>query len=130
LYRGKGPRYRREKKVDTITKTTIRGAITDLVAWMNEAEKAHKEAHFPMLKPETYYVAGGRKYVKIACRPYESVNGGHVHCFVDAETGDVYKAGSWKAPALNGARYNIMNPESLADLKAKWDPYTSYLYKR
>ena len=110
-------------------KFAVGAAIEALVAFMNEAEKAHKEKNFPMLKPNYYWVDGGRKYLRIAYGPAIGV-GASVHCFVDAETGDVYKAAGWKAPALNGARFNILDPESLADLKAKWDPYTSYLYKK
>lgn len=110
-------------------KLAVRRAIDELVDFMTQANKVHTEARFPNLKPDTYWVDGGQKYVRIA---YGAVHGegGAVHCFVDAETGDVYKAAGWKKPALNGARFNILDPESLADLKSKWDPYTSYLYKR
>jgi hypothetical protein len=109
-------------------KAEVREAIARLVAWMNEAHAAHHAKHFKNLAPETYEVAGGRKYIRIA--QVGQYGGRSVHCFVDAATGDVYKAGGWKAPALNGARYNILDADSLETLKAKWDPYTSYLYKR
>jgi hypothetical protein len=42
----------------------------------------------------------------------------------------VYKSAGWNAPALNGERYNLLDADSLAELHAKWDPYTGYLYKR
>lgn len=116
------------------TMTTRRGevlvAIDSLVEFMNKAGAAHRAANFPALKPEVFFADGGRKYIRIAVSPAGGRSGASVHCFVNAETGDVYKAGSWKAPALNGARYNILDAGSLADLKAKWDPYTGYLYKR
>jgi hypothetical protein len=36
-----------------------------------------------------------------------------VHCFVDIATGDVLKAGGWKAPAPNGKRGNIYDASGL-----------------
>lgn len=106
----------------------VREAIIDIVRFMNEAEEAHKAEHFPSLAPSIYYVDGGRKYVRIASAMSLGA-GGHVHCFIDAETGSVYKAASWKKPALNGERFNLLDKDSVEDLKSKWDPYGSYLYK-
>ena len=42
----------------------------------------------------------GKKYIKII-----QVNGG-VHAFIDKNTGEVYKAASWKAPA-KGVRFDM-----------------------
>lgn len=118
--------------METITeleqKVLVRKAVTEYIVFMNAASVKHTETHFPMLQPEVYELDGGRKYLRIS-----SVRGaasGSVHCFVDALTGDVYKAAGYKAPALNGARYNLLDEASFEDLKAKWDPYGSYLYKR
>jgi len=114
-----------------MTDLKVREAVTTLVAFFNEAEAAHKATHFPSLRVDKYWVASGRKYIKIAHGSDGQCDGGggSVHCFVDALTGDVYKAGSWKAPALNGSRFNILDEASFDDLKAKWDPYGGYLYK-
>jgi hypothetical protein len=67
------------------------------------------------------YIAGGRKYVKIATASYnaktgEKERGGSVHCFVEKETGDIYKPASWKAPEKNFTRGNIYD---LADA-SRW----------
>jgi hypothetical protein len=117
-----------------ITTTTRRGevlvAIDSLVEFMNEAIVAHHAANFPTLKPEVFFVDSGRTYIRIAVSPSGERGGASVHCFIDAETGDVYKSAGWKKPALHGARFNILDAKSLADLKSKWDPYTGYLYKR
>lgn len=114
----------------TTTTTTnaiiVRDAISELVAFINEANAAHCAKHFPMLKPDTFYADGGRKYIRIA---QDRGNQRSVHCFVDAATGDVYKAATWKAPALNGARFNLLDPVSFSRLREVWDPYGSYLYK-
>lgn len=114
----------------TLTKrAAVMLAIDELVAFMNRANVEFYAAKYPTLAPSTYEVDGGRKYIRIVdvAQPY---GGRSVHCFVDAETGGVYKAAGWKAPALNGERYNLLDPASFDLLKSKWDPYTSYLYKR
>jgi len=103
-------------------------ALAKYIAFMNEANIKHTAERFPSLKPEMYWIDGGRKYLRIAAGG--SGRGAHVHCFVDAETGDVYKSAGWKAPALNGARYNLLDAESYEDLQRRWDPYGRYLYKR
>ena len=108
-------------------KILVRQAIATYIEFMNEASKAHTEKHFPMLSADTYWVEGGQKYIKIASG--RSNGQTMVHCFVDALTGDVYKAAGWKAPALNGAHYNLMDEASFENLKSKWDPYGGYLYK-
>lgn len=106
----------------------VRAEVAKLVAWMTETNATRPAAISRATAPDTYEVAGGRKYIRIA----QVTAGGarSVHCFVDAATGDVYKAAGWKAPALNGARFNILDAASLATLKTNWDPFTSYLYKR
>jgi hypothetical protein len=106
----------------TEQKVLVREAIAQYIAFMNEASIKHTEKNFPMLKPDTYECDGGRKYIRI-------VSGHSVHSFVDALTGDVYMAAGFAKPMLNGARYNLLDEASFADLKAKWDPYGGYLYK-
>lgn len=70
----------------------------------------------------------GRKYIKVVHRYNSSKEGDYsVHCFVDAQTGDVFKPASWSAPA-KGVRYNLLrNPEACYQ-KADWSG--SYLYRR
>lgn len=106
--------------------TTVREAINDLVEFMNEASVKFTKERFPNLAPGLFQVEGGRKYIKIS----QSNGQTSVHCFVDAQTGDVYKPAGWKAPALNGARFNILDPASLAELKERFDVFGSYLYKK
>ena len=108
-------------------KALVAKAIDDLVDFINEANIKYYTESYPMLKPDPYMVDGGRKYIKIVRRG--EGQGGYVHCFVDSETADVYKPASWKAPMLNGARFNILDDASFADLKTKWDPHGDYLYK-
>ena len=68
----------------------------------------------------------GKKYLKVVIRTHGS---GSVHCFVDKNTGEVYKSASWKAPA-KGVRYNLLDATSrdLCYRSADWAG--SYLYLR
>lgn len=69
-------------------------------------------------------VDNGRKYYKIV-----QVNRGQrsVHAFVDKETGDLYKAASWNAPA-KGIRFNLLRDMENLSRVATWSG--GYLYSR
>lgn len=72
----------------------------------------------------TYSIdSGGQKYIRIVQKT-KLGTGRSVHCFIDAATGDILKAASWKAPA-KGARGNL----DTIDV-SKTDPYTRWLYLR
>ena len=88
-----------------------------------------------------FKVYSGKKYYKIVQQEYRegaSWNNyktgyadGSVHCFVDKETGDVYKAASWRSPAKH-VRFSLQNE---SDIKFLLNPdnvtWTSgYLYIR
>ena len=73
-----------------------------------------------------YIVESGKKYHKVimvTCSGNRSV-----HCFVDKNNGDVYKAASWSKPA-RGVRYNLLNDQSREDCLMRSDWSGSYLYK-
>jgi hypothetical protein len=109
-------------------KLNVLKAIDELVDFMNARTAEVWASEYT--KPYTFSLEGsGRKYLRISMS-YGDSSGGSVHCFVDALTGDVYKAASWKTPALNGARFNILNADSLDLLKESFDWAGSYLYKR
>ena len=87
-----------------------------------------------------FKVYSGKKYYKIVQQEFETwekskyygqYRDGSVHCFVDKETGDVYKAASWRSPAKH-IRFSLQNE---ADLRFLLNPdnvtWTSgYLYIR
>jgi hypothetical protein len=108
-----------------MTSDKVSQAVTELLEFMNEADKTAGTAH----SGAWYELAGGRKYLRIAKHYIGSVDGGSVHCFVDAQTGSVYKPATWNAPALNGERYNLLDQKSVETLHSRWDPYGYYLYK-
>ena len=68
-----------------------------------------------------FKVYTGKRYYKIVQQEFETwekskyygqYRDGSVHCFVDKETGDVYKAASWAAPAKH-IRFSFQNVEDL-----------------
>jgi len=65
----------------------------------------HYAATLSNLTPPTVFVAGGRKYIKIAKRDNQT----SVYCFVRAADGAILKAATWKAPALNFTRGSIFD---------------------
>ena len=87
-----------------------------------------------------FVVKTGKRYYKIVQQEFETwekskyygqYRDGSVHCFVDKETGDVYKAASWAAPAKH-IRFSFQNVE---DLKFLLNPDNvgwagGYLYMR
>ena len=68
-----------------------------------------------------FKVYTGKRYYKIVQQEFETwekskyygqYRDGSVHCFVDKETGDVFKAASWSAPAKH-IRFSFQNVEDL-----------------
>jgi len=72
-----------------------------------------------------YVIESGKKYHKVIF-----VDGGgqrSVHCFVDKNTGEVYKSASWKTPA-QGVRYDLRLIKDREYLLENADWSGSYLY--
>ena len=66
----------------------------------------HYKTRFPTLVPPAISVKFGRRYAKII---KTGIAGNQsVYGFVDADTGDIYKAATWKAPAKH-IRGNIFS---------------------
>ena len=100
--------------------------------WLNALNEKSNN-HYPVDgRTIKYVLEPGRKYIKVVREEYWDNNIGRVsksvHAFIEVSTGDIYKAASWKAPAKNGARFNVVNDNDA--LIAACDPYGSYLYKR
>jgi hypothetical protein len=73
-----------------------------------------------------FEIEEGKKYLKVIM---ENLGSRSVHCFVDKNTGDVYKSASWKSPA-KGVRYNLLNKESRENCYKNADWSGGYLYLR
>ena len=81
-----------------------------LPEWLQEAQQMFNEHYgkrYPTLKIPSLYIAGGRKYIKIAKR--DGSRNSSVWCFIRAEDGAILKAATWKAPALNFSRGSIFD---------------------
>ena len=87
-----------------------------------------------------FVVKTGKRYYKIIQQEFETweksryygqYRDGSVHCFVDKETGDVYKPASWSAPAKH-IRFSFQNEEDLRFLLNPDNVYWTggYLYLR
>ena len=77
--------------------------------------------------PIDYQIESGRKYHKIMFVD----GGGHhsVHCFVDNQTGEIYKSASYESPA-KGVRYDLRLIKDREYLFANADWSGGYLYAR
>ena len=74
-----------------------------------------------------YTVETGKKYHKVIL-----VNGGgsrSVHCFIDKNTGEVYKSATWKSPA-KGVRYDLRLIKDREYLLENADWSGGYLYAK
>ena len=87
-----------------------------------------------------FVVKTGKRYYKIVQQEFETwekskyygqYRDGSVHCFVDKETGDVYKPASWAAPARH-IRFTFQNVDHLKFLlnPKNVDWAGGYLYMR
>jgi hypothetical protein len=71
-----------------------------------------------------FLIEEGRKYHKVIM----VANGQKsVHCFVDKNTGEVYKSASWKSPA-KGVRFNLLDNISREKCYQNADWSGGYLY--
>ena len=74
-----------------------------------------------------FYTKRGKRYIKIIMK--DSGGSNSVHAFVDRETGDVYKAASWKQPAKI-ARFSLLQDSDREWLYLHADWSGGYLYIR
>lgn len=77
----------------------------------------------------SYAIENGRKYDKIVREYnfYSNYSGKCVYCFIEKETGNIYKPASWRGPYKKGAhaiRGNVYEVESYKNA----DPYGTWLY--
>ena len=99
------------------------------------AENVHKYAHMlcdalGQSAPKNYHyevTSTGRKYHKIHMFINNRLDS--IHCFIDKNTGEVYKPASTKAPA-KGVRYDLRLIKDREYLLENADWSGSYLYAR
>jgi len=81
----------------------------------------------------SYEIEKGKKYLKIMMvidnGPNRLGASRSVHAFIDKNTGEVYKAASWRGPARNGVRFDLRLIESRERLYECCDWAGGHLYK-
>ena len=96
-------------------------AMSEFMGRIDEQYGEYYRKTLTALKYEPIRVNRGRRFDKL-------IQGGSVYCFVEKNTGNVYKAASWKAPYLKGMN-SIRG--SIYDKSTYWDKelkYGSWLY--
>lgn len=83
-------------------------------------ERFSKE--FPTLNM-TFEVDKGRKYYRVWCIDNQKM----IHCFVNIQTGDVFKPESYNKPAKH-VRYNLLDKQSRQSMFEKAHYAGGYLY--
>jgi len=122
---------------DNYRQYSIRGhqsAIVSLDKTYGTSEGDHAEYHHRQIDrlkngkcDIDYTIETGKKYHKVIL-----VNGGgsrSVHCFIDKNTGEVYKSATWKSPA-KGVRYDLRLIKDREYLLENADWSGGYLYAR
>ena len=83
-----------------------------------------------------FVVTKGRKYFKITAHEYDTFQDrneyreGSVNCFVNKNTGEVYKPASYNSPHTKHVRYNLLDEDSRAECLHRADWAGGYLYLR
>ena len=115
----------------------------DIESRMHELINACKnnfESHPRWNSDGTHYaefdIRPGQRFTKIFARtqtrdgwPNLNRGGWSCWCFIENETGDVYKPASTKAPA-KGVRYKLMDNQSYLTCLKCADVFGSFLYRR
>ena len=111
---------------DAITENYRRYHLRTLNGNLSGNYPEYARAHLDAIENGTanlmkFKVYTGKRYYKIVQQEFETwekskyygqYRDGSVHCFVDKETGDVYKPASWSAPAKH-IRFTFQNVDHL-----------------
>ena len=79
------------------------------------------------ISPIDYVIETGKKYHKVIM--IDGSSSRSVHCFIDKQTGQIYKSASWKSPA-KGVRYDLRLIADREYVLENCDWSGGYLYKR
>ena len=115
----------KEYHVNSLTKFTSE--------WANKQLEDVKNGTANLMR---FVVTKGRKYFKITSHEYDTFQDrneykeGSVNCFVDKNTGAVYKPASYNAPHTKHVRYNLLDEDSRAECLLRADWAGGYLYLR
>lgn len=118
--------------IEALKQNYVQYAIRGHQKFLNDADT--QEYHLRKIEelkndicPIDYQVETGKKYHKVIF-----VDGGgqrSVHCFIDKNTGEVYKSATWKSPA-KGVRYDLRLIADREHLLQHADWSGAYLYAK
>lgn len=77
----------------------------EFLAWLGSREALLTMREGSSFPPPAFRFTVGKKYVRI-------VRGTSAYCFIDFETGQIWKPASYAAPALNFPRSSLFNEVS------------------
>ncbi len=91
--------------------TAVANGIKDFLLALKRANDYSADIRgMKFCKDDVFSIAkGGRKYAKVQVQRRGDRFSTSVVCFIDKATGDIWKAASWKAPALNFTRGNVLD---------------------
>ena len=93
--------------------------IPNAITWETKYNYETGRKYFKVIKVEESFTSkNGVKHPSHTC----------VEAFIDRQTGDIYKPAGWNKPA-KGARYNLLDEESLQLCFKHLDPFGGHLYK-
>lgn len=105
--------------------TDIDECINMLIRSMSAANEIHLSLAFPSFEPYTFGYDKGKKYSRVWV---DNGTQRFVCFFVQRDNGDIWKAGGWKAPALNFTRGNILSREGRTKFIMEKISDTGYFY--
>ena len=112
---------------------TIKSLTKFTSEWANNELESIKNGTWYGMR---FVVTKGRKYFKITSHEYDTFQDrneykeGSVNCFVDKNTGAVYKPASYNSPHTKHVRYNLLDADSRANCLLRADWAGGYLYLR
>lgn len=107
--------YVEQKPVKRQERANITGSekflarLNEFTAALQKMVNEHFAQNLSNLTPPEIVVMNGSKNVRVVRKEPHTRS---VHCFINKETGDIYKAAGWAAPAKH-ARGNIYNQDMM-----------------
>jgi len=90
----------------------------EFMNFLTKKIKDYYKKNYENIKWKDFEIKRGRRWYKI-------ILDNSVYCFVEARSGDIYKAAGWAKPA-KGVRASIFDKDSFKDA----DPFGGWLYRR
>jgi len=90
--------------------TKFEETLSNYVYYIQKINNEYYDEHLTNLSRPTIVIDKGRKYMKVVVESHGDSRS--VHSFVEVETGNVFKAAGWRAPAKH-VRANIYDYDSI-----------------